>query len=79
MSLHNENRGVEDLDVLQDAIEAAKADAPDEARYLAARDRLLESLDAQQQENAIMKTIRRATQGRIRWGMAAATAVLFER
>jgi len=76
VSQKSHDRDREDLGFLRELIDAAKADPPEEARYLAARRKLLQELRADREENPIMSAIRRATYGKTRWGIAAAAAVL---
>lgn len=66
----------DDLGLLQDMIEAVRADAPEETQWQTAQRRLIGQLQASQKENIVMKVSRKSRSTRIRWAAAAAAAAV---
>lgn len=76
MSRNNQNQHEDELGFLHDLVDAAKTDAPDEAQYREARGRLLQKMEQDREESFIMNTIKKVTQGRMRWSIASVAAVV---
>ncbi len=66
----------DDMEVLQDWVDAVLEDEPDEAQWQAARRNLAASLQTNTKENFIMRAIRYLTIGKYRWVTVSAFAVL---
>ena len=66
----------EDLECLQDYVEAVLNDAPEEDWCQAARRRLQDSLESREKENWIMRMIKNKLQGKLRWAVAVPLAAL---
>jgi hypothetical protein len=75
MSLNN-NEDYKDLGCLQDFIDAAREDCPDDIEYNAVESRLLFKLKPEKKENFIMKIIENAVKGKVRWATLSGCTIL---